>query len=569
MAVLRVKAPFERSVRLAAGLVLFAYVVCHFVSHAAGLFLLDGIEAIGHDIILAPWRTPVGLAILLAAILIHVALGLRGLYRRRHLRMPAIEAWQFGLGLAIPLMLAPHVVDARIGVLRYGLEDSYFRVLYLFWVTAPGVNLPRQFALLLAVWTHGCIGVHMWLRQRRWYPRRAPALAAFALLLPTLAILGVVNAGWDTVLRAAVEPGFADAHGPPAPNTPHALADAALALLVVRLQLAYLAILAGVFAARAIRTVRESRAPVRIVYRDGRSVTVPRGFSILEASRRAGIPHVSVCGGRGRCSTCRVRVWRGLEGLPPASPAESATLQRIGAAPDVRLACQLRPIADIGVTPLAKPGRSREGLGLGLEDGRELAVTALYLDLRESTRLAAGRLPFDALYILDRFIQATTAAIVSHRGHVASIAGDGIMSVFGLGGDAALGARDALRATGAAWRAIDQVSADLAHDLDAPLRFGIGVHSGPSVVGAIGPAERSALQFLGDTGNVAARLESLTKEMRCVAIVSAATLAAAGGPAPDWRRAEVAIRGRDQPIGAFLIDRIDQLAPDDHAVEPR
>jgi hypothetical protein len=120
---------------------MFVYATCHLISHATGLFLLDSIERIGHDIILAPWRTPIGLSLLLAAFLTHLGLGLWALYRRRHLRMPAIEAWQLGLGLTIPLLLAPHVTDARLGVLLYGLEDSYFRVLYVFWVLDPLTNL--------------------------------------------------------------------------------------------------------------------------------------------------------------------------------------------------------------------------------------------------------------------------------------------------------------------------------------------------------------------------------------------------------------------------------------------
>ena len=122
----QVKLPPERSVRLACGLILFGYATCHLLSHATGLFLLEGIQAIGHDILLAPWRTPVGLFTLLAAFLIHLGLGLKALYRRRHLRMPAIEAWQLGLGLTIPLLLAPHVADARLGVALYRLETPTF-----------------------------------------------------------------------------------------------------------------------------------------------------------------------------------------------------------------------------------------------------------------------------------------------------------------------------------------------------------------------------------------------------------------------------------------------------------
>jgi len=561
MRALQVKLPTERSVRLTAGLIMLAYATCHLISHATGLFLLKGIQSIGHDVLLAPWRSTAGLSILLAAFLTHLGLGLKALYRRRHLRMPAIEAWQLGLGLTIPLLLAPHVTDARLGVLLYGLEDSYLRVLYLFWLTDPWGNLPRQFALLVAVWTHGCIGIHMWLRFRPWYRRWVLGFGAAAILLPALAVLGITNAGWDTILHAAVEPGFSAAHGPPAPGSPHAGAPAAIALLVTRLQLLYLALLAGTLILRALRSAQERRVgSVGIEYRGGKRITVPRGFSILEASRWAGIPHASVCGGRGRCSTCRVRVWRGLEQLAPPAAAELVTLKRVDAREGVRLACQVRPTFDVTVATLVPAERPLEGLRVDLNDGQELPVTALYVDLRDSVRLAAGRLPFDTIFIVNRYIEATTAAVLAQGGHVTSVAGDGIMSVFGLGGDAAAAAQSALKAAQSIWLAIDRVSADLASEVGAPLRFGIGVHSGLSVVGAVGGSDRTSLQFLGDTGNMASRLEALTKEMNCTLIVSAATLTAAGCPSPPWRQAQVEVRGTDGVTTVFLVDRPTDLA---------
>jgi adenylate cyclase len=560
MDLLQIKPPSERAIRITTGLVMFSYVTCHLVSHATGLFLLNTLQSVGHDIILAPWRTPVGLLLLSASFLTHLGLGLTALYRRRHLRMPAIEAWQLGLALTIPLLLAPHVVDARLGVLLYGLEDSYFRVLYLFWITDPALSLSRQLALLIVVWSHGCIGLHMWLRYRPWYRRRVWWFAGAALALPLLAILGIVNAGWDTVLRAAVENGFSAAHGPPAPGSPHAAAGAALALLVTRLQLGYVALVIGVFGLRAVRNAYERRSGgIDIDYRAGRRIRVPRGFTILEASRWAAIPHASVCGGRGRCSTCRVRVWRGLEELAPPAPAERMVLQRLHATSGIRLACQVRPTSDIAISPILPAARPLYGLRFDLNDGRELPVTALNIDLRDSVKLAAGRLPFDTLFILDRYIQAATAGILAHGGFITSVAGDGIMAVFGFDSDAATGARQALASAEAMWRAIDAVSAELADEIGSPLRFGIGVHSGPAIVGALGPPDRLSLQFLGDTGNVAARLQALTKEMKCTMIVAQQTTAFAGLPTPDWRPAEMQIRGIDDAISAFLIEQCEQL----------
>ena len=540
--------------RLAAGLTMFIYAACHFLSHATGLFGLAAAQAVGHDIVLAPWRTPPGLAVLFVAFFTHLALGFRGLYRRRQLRMPAIEAWQFGLGFTIPLLLAPHVADARLGVLLFGLEDSYLRVLYVFWVADPLVSLTRQFALMFVLWTHGCIGVHMWLRFRGWYRRRLIGFAAAALALPALAVLGVVNAGWDTVLHAAVQPGFAATHAPPAWVVPH------IGEIGLGLQGTYLASLVLLLVARALRNRRERRqGRVRIAYRDGRSFAAPRGFSVLEASRAARIKHVAVCGGRGRCSTCRVLVWRGLEAAPPVEPAEATTLQRIGSPYGVRLACQLCPTEDIGVLPLVNPGRVFSGLAVGLQEGREVVATALFVDLRNSTQLAAGRLPFDAIFIVNRYIEAVTAAILAESGHVTSIAGDGVMSVFGLDGDAGRGARDALAAALAIGRGVAELNAELAGEIGEPLQIGVGVHTGPSVLGEVGMAERSSLQFLGDTGNVAARLESLTKEKGCAALVSLATWEAAGQPAADGRIEVVEIRGRGE-LAALAFPRLADLA---------
>lgn len=144
--------------------------------------------------------------------------------------------------------------------------------------------------------------------------------------------------------------------------------------------------------------------------------------------------------------------------------------------------------------------------------------------------------------------------------HITSVAGDGIMSVFGIDGNAVSGAQRALLAAEAVCQAVDQVSADLATEIASPLHFGIGVHQGPSVVVPVGLPDRTSLQFLGDTGNLAARLEGLTKEMNCTAIVSAETPSAARLPQPDWRHADVDIRGRDTPVSVFLIDRLDQMA---------
>ena len=537
----------ERTARLVTGLTLLAFAASHFSSHAMGLFRLPTMDAVGRNILLSPWQSWVGRGALFGSLVVHAGLGLRALYRRRHLRIPAKEAWQLGLGLCIPLLILPHAVNVRLGAGLYGLDDSYYRILYQYWMAAaPRVGLLRQLTLLSFVWVHGCLGVHFWLRFRPFYRRARPYLLAFAALLPFLAVLGLWNAGWDVAMTAALQPGFAAEHGPPAPGTPKAMALAALAELWQGLQFAYAALLAIILGLRLSRNLRERKRLLRITYPSGRVVQVPRGFSVLEASRWARIPHASICGGRARCSTCRIRVLGRLDDLLPCTPAERETLERVKAPPAVRLACQLRPSRDLSVVPLLPatvappvPG------GLG-HDHRERPVTALAIDLRGSTGLAAGRLPFDALFIIERYVERVTTAIQSHRGHVTSVAGDGIMSVFGIGRESPVeAAENALQAALSIWASLDRLSAELQAELNQPLTFGIGVHSGVAVVGTVMALGRASVMFLGDTGNVAARLEAMTKELQCTLIVSEAVLEAAGRVAPEAALQDVQLRGRE------------------------
>ena len=118
------------------------------------------------------------------------------------------------------------------------------------------------------------------------------------------------------------------------------------------------------------------------------------------------------------------------------------TLRRIAAPPPVRLACQLRPSTDISVESLVPIGESsasvRPASTLRSKAAGSSQIAAMFVDLRGSTRLATDRLPYDALFLFDRYIQAVTGAIRRNGGHTTSIAGDGVMSVFGVDTTAAV-----------------------------------------------------------------------------------------------------------------------------------
>jgi adenylate cyclase len=219
-----------------------------------------------------------------------------------------------------------------------------------------------------------------------------------------------------------------------------------------------------------------------------------------------------------------VLVTAGLEALPPASALECATLERIGAPPRVRLACQLRPDHALSVIPLLAVDAGRPHSVIAATHEREVA--AIFVDLRESTRLADGRLPYDALYIVDRYVAAVSRAVEAHGGQVTSVAGDGISAFFGADGTPAEACRQALGAIAALWQALDALGQEILTEFHHALRFGVGCHVGVAVIGEI--SHQHSVQFLGEVANIAARLEAMTKTFDCVAVLSRDVVERAG-----------------------------------------
>ncbi|MGH7335123.1 MAG: 2Fe-2S iron-sulfur cluster-binding protein, partial [Candidatus Rokuibacteriota bacterium] len=340
--------PWLRQWRLGAGLVLLAFVSTHLLNHALGLVSLAAMEE-GRLWFLRIWRHPVGTAALYGALATHGLLALWFLYERRSLRMPLWQALQVTLGLCLPPLLLGHVLGTRVAHAMFDTGDPYARILLIYGQLSPELGA-KQALVLTVAWIHGCMGLHYWLRFRAWYPRAVTWLFGVALLVPVLALLGFAEATRE-VSRLAAAPAWAHAtlrenrHPGPAER-------ATLGTIQRRFLHGYAGALGVVLLARTLRALHARRRTIRIGYPDGRIVQVTRGFTVLEASRGAGVPHASVCGGRGRCSTCRVRIGRGLERLPPPSVAEARVLQRVNAPPNVRLACQLRPQTDVTVVPV-------------------------------------------------------------------------------------------------------------------------------------------------------------------------------------------------------------------------
>ena len=554
----RSAAAVVRQIRLWTGLVLFTYLTTHFLNHALGLVSLEAMAA-GQGWFVLIWRSLPGTVALYGSFGIHNLLALWALYRRRTLRMPAWEASQLALGLLVPPLLVWHVVGTRLAHEVAGTQTTYTFVVLALWQLNPIAGL-RQVVVLAVAWIHGCIGLHFWLRLRPWYPRVARTIYSGFLLLPVLALLGFATAGQE-VARRAREPGFVQTVIREA-RLPSPAQRAVLERVAHAIFWGDLGAIALVLAARAVREHIRRRQGVRVAYPGGREVLVPAGFTILEASRFAGIPHASVCGGRGRCSTCRVRVIRGEEHLPGATTDELRVLGRVGAPAHVRLACQVRPRRDLAVVPLVPAGAGpAEALPTGHRDGEELTIAVLFADLRGFTRLAERKLPYDVVFILNRYFEAVGGAITDAGGIVNQFTGDGVMALFGVDGTGPEeGSRQAVRAAAAMVARVQELSRALADDLDTALRLGIGIHTGPAVVGQMGYASTTYLTAVGDTVHVAARLEALTKEYACELVLSEEVAVRAGLDVSDHARHELTVRNREAPLAVFVAPSAGRLA---------
>jgi adenylate cyclase len=533
-----------REIRLASGLVLGAFLLTHFSNHAVGLISVGAMEQARQWFNLV-WRNPIGTILLYGSLLLHFSLALEALFRRRTLRMPWREAAQLAFGLSLPFLLIPHVVGTRVELSLTGREVTYPDVVRSLWIVAPE-NGARQAIALVIAWLHGCLGIYFWLRTKRWFPSWALLLYTGAILVPVLALLGFAEAGRaigsnPERFRFSAEPS----------SDGEVLGEIRTFLFG-----SFALLIGGALAARAVRSYRTMSRRIRVTYPGGRIVTIPRGFSVLEGSRMAGISHQSVCGGRGRCSTCRVRVVQGFEMQPAPTVQEAATLRRIKAGPDVRLACQLRPDHDLSVIPVLSVGRAMSMSLMGGSSaaaGRERELAVLFCDLRGFTRLTERRLPFDTVFILNRYFEVVGHAIENTGGFLDKFIGDGALALFGLSGDPETASRQAFDAALKIIEGVEHLNKVYASELDQPLRVVVGLHAGPAVVGEMGYGQAVGLTAVGDTLNAASRLEGLAKDLGAELVISVELAHRAGLDLGRYEQQTVAVRGRAAPIDAWIV----------------
>ena len=505
-----------RRARMYSGLVIFLYVTVHLVNHSMGLISLEVMEGLRQRVSAFNRNIVVSLT-LYGALLVHTLLGFHHLLTRRSFKMSAKDWTQLVTSFALPLVLLPHMFASGYTP-RFKDAQTSYKVVLDGMLEDGGIYFMGLFVIF--VWVHGIIGITSMIKFHPVYQKYKNAFLVVSWLLPILAVLGAVTASKELATdiennKIIMEQVYAEA------NIGKEL-EAELMQTGDMLMVNYLFILLGVtLFVFVLHQVRKAFRKIKITYPNGKEVRVAKGTSILEASREHRIGHVSMCGGRGRCSTCRVRVMSDIETLPPRNGIESLVAERLSLQDNIRLACQLRPTSAVEVRPLVNAPVET----LTTEDretlcGREEEIVVMFVDLRGFTAISEKLLPYDTVYLLNQYFKIAGEAIVQSGGRIDKFIGDGIMALFTDGSGVEENSKNALLAAGKLAEGIKELSTETSSDFGSDLKFGIGIHAGTSVVGAMGYGENITDTAIGDCVNVASRLEQLTKEEECQLIIT-------------------------------------------------
>lgn len=339
-----------RRVRIVSGLILLTFVTGHLTNLMLGLHSLAAMEA-ARPYLMGPWRSTPGIALLGGAALVHILLGLYALGSRRSLAVSKTDVAQLLLGFITPPLLLNHAVAMHVaGEVSPGFDATFGQMLALYWSFSPGYAI-QQVSVVMVVWMHAAIGLYSWLVLKPVWRRIGGLVLPLLFAIPILALLGFTEAGKEVIAKLASDPewrAYITAN-----LSKVAKATRELDAFQARLLGGYGVLVLVAAAALAWRVLSTRNERVSVAYDEGLRAQGRRGLSILELSLLGDVPHAHVCSGRGRCGTCRVRVEAGAAQLSSVQELERNTLERVGAHPGERLACQARVLgAGVGVTRL-------------------------------------------------------------------------------------------------------------------------------------------------------------------------------------------------------------------------
>ena len=278
------------------------------------------------------------------------------------------------------------------------------------------------------------------------------------------------------------------------------------------------------------------------------------GKTLLESALAASVPLFHDCGGLARCTTCRVRV---VDGELPLRTEDEAEIARMLNWPDdLRLACQLQPENDLRVERIMRQELQREkstDIAAG-ERSAELPLAVLFCDVNGFTEFSAQRMPYDVVHVINRLFLRIGEAVLGNSGYIDKYLGDGLLALWGIeGGTPPDLILNAVRAALLMQHTVRELSAHLSPHFGADLSIRVGIHFGPAIVGRIGHPARQQLTAIGDTVNVAARVEAQNKELRTSVLITEECYEHVRGLVVVGHDFKTMLRGQSKPQGLYEI----------------
>ena len=245
-------------------------------------------------------------------------------------------------------------------------------------------------------------------------------------------------------------------------------------------------------------------------------------LSLLEIALKHGIPHMHICGGNARCSTCRIVIKQGLENILPRNEIEQRLAEKKGMDDCIRLACQTHIKGAVTLRRLVIDDLDADITKHQQDDvGREQPLAILFSDIRGFTDFSERHLPYDVIHILNRYFQEMGAAVLEHHGYIDKYIGDGLMALFGVNDcNTSINCFNAISAAFQMIQSLEKVNWYLKQNFDESFEIGIGIHFGNVVLGNIGHRDKVQLTAIGDAVNVASRIEKETKQTNTSILVS-------------------------------------------------
>ena len=257
---------------------------------------------------------------------------------------------------------------------------------------------------------------------------------------------------------------------------------------------------------------------------DDKLIKVDMNETLLTASLRNNVPHLSACGGVGKCSTCRVEIIDGLDNCSKRSLLEEKLAEKLKFPDQIRLACQTKISGNISYRRLLLDKRdlnhNSQVTHKKLESvGTIRNLSIMFCDIKGFTPFSESLSAYDVIFILNRYFSIMREVIIKNGGEINNYIGDAILAIFGLNETR----QQTLRATNAALEMIhrmDEFKKYLIKAYGSDFDIRVGIHYGEVIVGSVGYGEDKKLTVIGDAVNIASRIESINKDAGTRLLVS-------------------------------------------------